>query len=508
MRAALGAGWGRIVRVFLVESALLGVIGGALGVGLAEAGLRVLVSTAPANLPRLGEIAIGPAALGFAFAISLVSSLLFGLIPALKYGRPRISQGLRGGGRLASDSRERHRARNVLVVAQITLALVLLVNSGLMIRTFQNLRTVEPGFVPADLQTARISIPASLVAEPEEVARLQQSLVDELRTIPGVTAVGFASMLPMEGFPPNWDAISVEGQTFAGAIPPLRLWKSVSPGLFETTGTRLVAGRDFAWADLYDRRPVVIVSENLARELWGGASSALGKRVRTIDGVPWRDVIGVVQDVRDNGVQEPAPATVYWPSFVDSVYRAGTTTVARTVTFAVRSRQAGTEDLLNQVRHAVKSVNASLPLASVRTMQERYDQSMARTSFALVMLAIAGAMALALGIVGILRRDRLRGLAADPRDRDPAGAGRPTGRAEADVRPARPSACERRPRRRVGGIGWSDARHVNDALRRQPARSGDVRLGGAGAGARRHPGQLPACAQHGRRGSGGGAQRK
>jgi predicted permease len=402
VRAALGAGRGRIVRGLLSESVVLGLLGGMLGLGLAHTGLRFLVATGPATLPRLDEIALDSRALAFAFTVSLLSGLLFGLIPALKYAGPGLSLRLRGGGRTSSQSRERHRARNILVVAQVAMALVLLVGSGLMIRTFQSLRAVQPGFTrPDELQTMRISIPASLVPEQERVARLQNDIVDKLAAIPGVTSVGFASVMPMEGLTPDWDCVVPEGKTYqADEVPPFRLFKSLSPNLLQTVGTRLVAGRAYTWTDLYDRRPVVLVSENLAREFWGTPSAAIGKRIRTLDVAPWREVIGVVEDVYDNGVHEPAPAAVYWPTMGESPYRAGHVVVDRTVTFAIRSAQAGTEGLLSQVRAAVWSANSSLPLASMRTMQEIYDRSMARTSFTLVMLAIAGAMALVLGVVG------------------------------------------------------------------------------------------------------------
>ena len=160
-----------------------------------------------------------------------------------------------------------------------------------------------------------------------------------------------------------------------------------------------MSGRDFTWTDLYDHRPVVMVSENLARELWGSADAAIGSRIRTIDVSPWREVIGVVEDVFDNGVSAAAPTTVYWPTLKQNSF--GRITVDRIVTFAIRSPQAGSERLMSQVREAVWSAHASLSLASERTLQDTYDQSMARTSFTLVMLAIAGTMALALGVIGI-----------------------------------------------------------------------------------------------------------
>ena len=404
IRAALGAGRGRIFRQLLLESVLLALMGGTLGLGLAYAGLRLLMAIAPASLPRLSEISMDAPALGFTLAFSLLSSLLFGLIPALKYTGSRISAALQSAGRTSSLSRERHRARNVLVVAQVAMALVLLVSAGLMIRTFQALRTVDPGFThPEHLQTVRISIPGSLVREPESVIRMQNGILDNLAAIPGVSSVAFATEMPMERDSHNWDAVCIEGKTSIGSeVPPLRLFKSTSPGLFQTVGTRLVAGRDFTWTDLYGRRRVVIISENLAREIWPTPSAAVGKRISTcLPEAPLREVIGVVQDVRDNGVQKMAPVVVYWPSFRESMYAPERVDVDRAVTFAIRTGRAGSEGFLNQVSQAIWSVNASLPLASVRTMQDVCDQSLARTSFALVMLGIAGAMALLLGIVGI-----------------------------------------------------------------------------------------------------------
>jgi predicted permease len=328
---------------------------------------------------------------------------LFGLIPALKYAGPRTSLALRSSERTISVSRERHRARNLLVVGQVALALTLLVSAGLMIRTFAALRTVDPGFADArHLQALRISIPDSLVKEPERVTRIQNEIADKLEAIPGVKSAAFVSEMPMEGFDSDWDMILVEGRTYShGEIPPLYLYKHVSPGLLRTAGTRIVAGRELTWEEVYGLRPVVMVSENLAREMWGTPSAAIGKRLREDAGLPWREVIGVVQDVREKGVQEKAPEIVYWPSLVENLFGRGPAQAIRTVTFVVRCERAGTQSFLNEVGQAVWSVNSNLPLASVRTMQEVYDKSMARTSFTLSMLGIAGTMALVLGIIGI-----------------------------------------------------------------------------------------------------------
>ena len=399
VRSALGAGWTRIVRGLLVESVMLGLMGGVIGVGLAYAGVRLLVAIAPANLPRLDEISIDARTLGFTFVLSVLSGLLFGLIPALKYAGPRTSLALRSAGRTISASRERHRARNLLVVGQVAMALVLLVSAGLMIRTFDALRTVEPGFTDArHLQLMRISIPDSLIQEPERVTRTQQGILDKLAGIPGVTSAAFVSEMPMEGFDSDWDEIFAEDKVYsADLIAPLRLYKNVSPGFLSTAGTTLVAGREMTWNEIYALHPVVMVSEKLARELWGTPSAAVGKHLREFSNMPWHEVIGVVQDVYERGVQQRAPETVYWPPLAQNRF----TPAVRTVTFAIRSPRAGTESFLNEVRQAVWSVNSNLPVASVRTMQDVYGKSLARTSFTLVMLGIAGAMALMLGIIGL-----------------------------------------------------------------------------------------------------------
>ena len=403
IRAALGSGWARIVRGLLVESVMLGLAGGALGVGLAYAGVRFLVAIGLSNLPRLNEIAIDARTLGFTLIVSVLSGLLFGLIPALKYAGPRNGLALRSAGRTMSVSREQNRARTLLVVGQVAMALVLLVSAGLMIRTFEILRTVDPGFAdPQHLQLVRISIPESLVTDPERVTQIQNGILDKLAAIRGVKGVGFVSEMPMEGFDSSWDEIFAQDKAYAdNTIAPLRLYKYASPGLLQTAGTRLVVGREITWSEIYGLQPVVMVSEGLAREMWGTPSAAIGKHVREFPKMPWHEVVGVVQDVREEGLQKKAPEIVYWPPLMKDLYGPGPVQAIRTATFVIRSERAGTESFLNEVRAAVWAVNAELPLASVRTMQEVYDKSVARTSFTLVMLGIAGAMALALGVVGI-----------------------------------------------------------------------------------------------------------
>jgi predicted permease len=402
VRAALGAGWRHIARHVLTESLVLSVAGGGLGVGLAYAGLQLLMAIAPANLPRLTEISIDGRVLVFASALSIASALLFGLIPAMKFATPTrgLALGALSGSRHVGDTPTRQRTQHTLLVVQVGLAVVLLVASGLMIRTVQEMRNVQPGFAaPSQVQTMRLSISQTDVSDPTRVVRMQQDILTGLATLPGVSSVAFASALPMESEFENNMAITAEGETVTEGIPPMRRTKSVTPGYFHTLGIALLAGRDFTWTDVNDRRPVVIVSQNLARELWGAPSSAIGKRVRVGRVGPWNDVIGVAGDVYDSGVDQAPPATVYFRAGVSG--GAAQTFVAREVTFAIRSPRTGSDGLINQLGEAVWSVNSGLPLARVQTLEDVYNQSMARTSFTLVMLAIAGTMALTLGMIGV-----------------------------------------------------------------------------------------------------------
>jgi predicted permease len=267
-----------------------------------------------------------------------------------------------------------------------------------MIRTFQALRKVDPGFDPRDVLTLRIAIPESQVKDATAVIRLEQGIVEKIRAIPGVASAGLTTVIPTE--PAGHDLIYARDKSYERGVPPLRLFKFMSPGLLAAMGNRLIAGREFTWTDSYERRPVAMVSENLARELWHNPQRALGKQIREDLKGPWREVIGVVNDVCDDGVQEKAPAAAYFPLLMND-FEGDAVAVRRSVSYIVRSKHAESQSLLADVRQAVWSMNPNLPLANVRTLQEIYDKSLARTSFTLVMLSIAGAMALLIGLVGI-----------------------------------------------------------------------------------------------------------
>jgi putative ABC transport system permease protein len=398
IRAALGAGWREIAQELLRESVALGLLGGMLGLSLAYGAIRVLIAMAPAHLPRLNEISIDPVVILFTLATALATGVLFGMIPVFKYARPRIADSLRGAGRTSSPTREQHRARSLLVVVQVALALVLLIGSGLMIRTFQGLRRVDPGFNPQDALTMRISIPVTQVQDAPAVIHLEQSILEKIRNIPGVTFAGITTLIPTE--PGPLDVVYARDKTYSQSVPPLRRLKFVSPGLLAAMGNRLIAGREFTWTDTYERHAVAMVSENLARELWQDPRLAIGKQITENLKDPWREIIGVVSDEREDGVQEKAPPVAYYPLLMND-FEGNVVAARRTVSYIVRSKRAGSQSLLAEVQQAVWSVNSNFPLANVRTLAEIYDKSLARTSFTLVMLAIASIMALLIGLVGI-----------------------------------------------------------------------------------------------------------
>jgi predicted permease len=403
VRSALGASPYRIAGELFLESFILGLLGSVIGLGLAFAALRMLVVMAPSGIPRINEIGIDGPVLLFTFAVSILASVLFGSIPILKYAGVRLSTGIREGGRANSGSREQHRARSVLVVVQVALALVLLICSGLMIRTFRALTHVNPGFNQAEaahLQTFRISVPEALMKENPLVLRMYQDMLTKISAVPGVSSVSISTGVPMDGNSSN-DLVYAEDRVYqAGQIPPIRRFRFVTPGLFSTLGTPLLAGRDITWTDIDKRLPVVVISENFARDYWNTPEAALGKRIRVASIDDWREVVGVVANTYSDGVTKEPPSAAYWPIVVDR-FEGDPSGIRRDVSFAIRSPRAGSEAFLKEVREAVWSVNPNLPLSNVHTLDYYYSRSMARTSFTLIMLAVAGGMALLLGVVGI-----------------------------------------------------------------------------------------------------------
>jgi predicted permease len=385
----------------LSESFLLGMVGGIAGLALAYGGIQLLLDLRPANLPRLDEIALDPIVLAFTLAVSVVAGLLFGILPVLKYARPQLAHALKDSSRGSSEGRERHRARNTLVAAQVAMAVVLLVGSGLMIRTFVAMRDVSPGFVrPDDVLTMRISIPQAVIGDEAQVARTHEQIVSRIQALAGVQSVGVSSSITLDGNDNN-DPVFIEDFPRAdGQLPPLRRFKYIAEGYFETMGNPLVAGRAITWADVHNRASVALLSENFAREVWGDPVKALGRRVRRSPTASWFEIVGIVGNDRQDGVTRPEPAVIYLPMFT-SDFGGKNTYLQRSLGYVIRTTRLQAPDFIREVQQAVWAVNPNLPLARVRTLRDMYDESMAQTSFALVILGIAAAVTLLLGVVGL-----------------------------------------------------------------------------------------------------------
>ncbi len=401
LRKALGASRGRTVRQTLTESILVGLVGGATGLVLAHGGTLFLVRMAPPALPRLEEIALEPIIILFALVITLAVGALLGVLSSTRGGAAGLVTSMNDGGRGGGGGSGGGRARNVLATVQIALALVLLVGSGLMVRTFLALRSVPPGYErPTEVLTFRLTVPASDAPTPDDVAEAHREIIRRLSEIPEVTSVSAAFSVAMESWE-SWEDMFMEDFPVAEGDPnPLRRLNWITPGHFATLENPLRAGRSFEWPDVMERRHVAIVSEAFAREFWPTPEQAVGKRFRTGGNQPWKVIVGVAGDVHTEGVQEAPPSIVFFPFVMDGMW--GTQTFAsRGLRYAIRTTRPRATDILPTARQAVWSVNPQLPLSSVQTLEEIFAGSIARTSFAMVMLGTAAGVALFLGMVGV-----------------------------------------------------------------------------------------------------------
>jgi predicted permease len=407
VQAALGSTRGWLVRQFLTESVTLGVLGGLIGVGLAHGSLRVLQTVGPADLPRLVEIGLDPGVLLVAFSMSILVGVALSLLPLARAWRIDLPTSLKEGRRGTGAGRSRNTARDTLAVAQLALAMVLLVGSGLMIRTFMSLSEVDPGFSGGEqLLTFRATAADADVPEDEDVAQAHEAVANRLAELPGVVSVGLSTSVPMDqggGF----DPVYIEGLPLPeGEQAPIKRFKWIGGGYHEAVGNPVIAGRAISWSDIRELARVVMVTEGFARQAWGDPARAVGRRISTGYGPgDWREIIGVVGDVRDDGVDHDPVDIVYWPmvirGFWSEIDGADDLFLQRTMKYVVRSRRVGTPGFLEQVQGAVWASFPGRPLGTVRTMESFQRESMARTSFALVILAIAAAVALLLGSIGI-----------------------------------------------------------------------------------------------------------
>lgn len=393
IRAALGAGRRRLAASFLSESLLLGVLGGALGLLFAYIGVQALVAYGPSDLPRLYDVAIDGTVLAFAAVISVVAGLLFGSIPMMRYLGGAFAALLRDGARGSTEGRERHRARNVLVASQLALALVLLVGSGLMLKSFARLRALDLGFEPEGVLTMTLSLGEGV--DRADAAQFYQGVVDEVRGLPGVTAAAATNSLPVRPTGMNGGSFRLEARpTEEGELPPIAMFKAMSKGYLETIGIPLLEGRPMTTSDQSGETPVVWVNETFARAYLDG--DALGERLSFADDGDWGEIVGVVGDAREMELMDDIRPFAYLPMLVGEWERF---TLSQMV---IVVRTAGDPlTVLPAVRRIVREADSTVPLSNARTMEVIVSEAMASTSFTMTLLGIAAMVALLLGAIGL-----------------------------------------------------------------------------------------------------------
>lgn len=393
VRAAMGAGSRTLAAGFMAEALLLGAAGGGLGVLLAVGGVDLLVGRGPQELPRLSEVAVDGTVLAFAGGLSLVAVLLFGALPLLRLGAGTLAALLRDGGRSSTHGRERHRTRNVLVAAQLALAVILLVGSGLMSRSFQALRSVDAGVDPADLLTVGMSLGEG-VGRPE-AASFYQQVADQVAALPGVVSVGLSTFVPLGGGSSNGGSFYLESKPRQeGELPPVAMYKAVGADYLPSTRQRLVEGRDLTRSDWEGGAPVALVNQSFADRYLDG--NAIGQRVKWDEEAEWATVVGVVADAREVNLRDDPGAWAYLPMLVgDWAYPAldRASLLVRTQTGSTVSEAA--------IRDIVTRLDPSVPVTSFRSMDQIMAEEVAGTSFTMILLGIASGVALFLGSIGL-----------------------------------------------------------------------------------------------------------
>jgi putative ABC transport system permease protein len=395
VRTALGATRARIVKQLLTESILLAVMGGLLGLLLGVWGVGILTSLSPGDIPRVKEIKLDGMVVAFTLSISILTGIIFGLAPALQVSKPDLNESLKEGGR-TSASAGRNRVRGLLVVSEVALALVLLIGAGLMIKSSARLRDVNPGFDPNNVLTMGVSFLRSKYPDDAKIESLYRQLFERLGGVPGVQSVGAISELPLSGSNTN-DYFSIEGR------PPLPQgeasiveYRIVSPNYFKAMGIPLLAGRDISEADTKQTPNVVVINESFSRRHWPD-ESPLGHRIK-LQGQQ-RDpllIVGVVGDVRHFGLHEKPTPEAYVPYLQDPLGE----DLQRFMTLVVRS--AGSDPgLAASLREEVRALDKSLPVVSIKTMNEYLYESLSRRRFNMLLLGVFAGLALMLAAVGI-----------------------------------------------------------------------------------------------------------
>jgi predicted permease len=409
VRRALGAGSRSIARYFFSESVLLAAAGGVVGIALAWGGVQLLVTFGPTNLPRLNEVRIDGVVLAFSLALSLISAAAFGLIPLLRLAP--VATTLQEHGRGQTATRGSHRARQLLMGAQVALALILLIASGLMVRSFQKLRAIDPGFDPSSTLTFNIGLPQAKYPSRQVATDLHLRILDRLSAIPGVTGASTSSCLPLAGF--CWgNGLRVEGELpDPNRIRPFVAFRAVANGYTEVMRMPLLRGRSLTRADVDRQEPNVVVNKLLADAYFPG-QDPIGRRIRSsvppnskFPAPPWWTIVGVVANTPTMALGEPTPVgLMFQPMSIaggpdiprEALIGADITAMSYVVRSSVPSSA-----LVPEVRRAIDELDPSLAIAQVRMLQDIVDRASDQMSFTMILLAIAATVALLLGAIGI-----------------------------------------------------------------------------------------------------------
>jgi len=395
IRAAMGASRGSVATSLLSESLVLGVVGGGVGVLLAWFGVEALVAAGPAALPRLHEVGLGPRSIGLAVGLSLVASLIFGAMPMGRYMGARFAAALRDGGRANTVGRERHRLRNALVASQLALALVLLVGSGLMLRSFAELRRIDPGFEVDNVMT--LSLNRGESEDRVGDARFYQSVADQVAALPGVEVVGIATRLPLVDGNSNGGSFTIDGRPQPDdELPPVAMYRAIGPGYFSSLGIEIDAGRDVLRSDWEDQAAVIWVNQELADVHFDG--DPIGERLRFDDGLEFAEIVGVVGNTKEFELTEEDGMHVYVPLLVSNWPYPGLETASLTIKVA-DGQDMG--PLVAAARDIARRLDSNVPLTRSQSMEEVLAESMAATSFTMVLLGIATGVAVFLGAIGL-----------------------------------------------------------------------------------------------------------
>ncbi|MGD9905227.1 MAG: ABC transporter permease [Vicinamibacterales bacterium] len=398
VRSAIGASAERLVRQLLTESVLLAVVGAALGLGVAALGLRLLVALDPASLPPLTPLAIDPTVVGFTLLVAVVTTLLFGLLPALRTLRVNLVESLREGTQQATAGAARQRLRGALVVVEVSLAVVLVIAAGLMGRSLAALGRVPLGFDPEGVLTLRLAVPATRYDTPEKVIAFYRQLVERVRALPGVEAAGAVRALPLATTIGDF-GLDIDGFVESPGRNAKGDWQIVSDGAFEAMGTRLLRGRWFTGADTEDTQPVMVVNETMARTYWPNGE-ALGGRVRVGSNMtrPEAVVVGIVADERHNGVTGIVKEKFYVPHSQWHLVTGGN--LIRNAFLVVRL-PGNPMSAAAPIRAIVRELDPALPVAAVRPMSEVVATALATPRLTGFLLGTFAAIALALAVIGL-----------------------------------------------------------------------------------------------------------